>query len=93
MIEYELGQVVRSAAGRDQGNLFVIIDIEDPYVMLVDGKTRRLEQPKKKKMKHIQITHDIIEALGEKLTNGDKISNAEIRKSLKNYEQKADEPN
>lgn len=90
MINYELGQVVKSCAGRDKDKYFIVIDKDDVYVTLSDGQSRRLEQPKKKKQKHVQITHDRIETLADKLTHGDKISNADIRRSLKNYEQKAD---
>ena len=46
--------------------------------------------PKKKKKKHVQITHDRIDMLADKLIHGDKISNADVRRSLKNYEQKTD---
>ncbi len=90
MIDYELGQVVKSSAGRDKGNYFVVIDMEEEYLILSDGRTRRLEQPKKKKKKHVQITHDRIDMLADKLIHGDKISNADVRRSLKNYEQKTD---
>ena len=36
------GQVVRSKKGRDEGKVFVIIDIIDKdYLYLVDGKLRK----------------------------------------------------
>ena len=52
--ELSIGQVVRSRAGRDKGGIFLIYEILDSeYVLLVDGKIRRLDRPKKKKIKHL----------------------------------------
>lgn len=78
-----LGQVVYSKAGRDEGRIFVITEIiDDKYVFVSDGDLRRVENPKKKKLKHLEISSDNIEAISLKLTSSMKITNAEIRKSL-----------
>lgn len=82
MKDIQIGQLVKSKAGRDKGRLFVIIEIEEEYVYLVDGSLRKLEKPKKKKIKHIQPTHLIVESLKEKILNDQKILNAEIRKII-----------
>lgn len=55
MDRYETGMLVRSKAGHDAGMVYVIIDTDDSYVYLVDGKIRTLAHPKKKKKKHVQI--------------------------------------
>lgn len=78
----ERGQIVKSKAGRDLGKLFVIIDIKDEYLYLVDGTTRRLDNPKKKKRKHVQPVNHIIDEIKSKLTQGEQLNNAEIRKQL-----------
>ncbi len=85
MIDYEKGQIVKSLAGRESGKYFLVVDYNEDYLWLVDGETRRLEAPKKKKKKHVQITHEVIEDIAEKLIQEEKISNAEIRKSLKQF--------
>jgi ribosomal protein L14E/L6E/L27E len=85
MIEYTTGQVVFSKSGRDQGKPFIVITVEGEYVYLVDGKLRRLEKPKKKKIKHVQMTYDVIEYVNKKLGEGSKLSNADIRKVLEPY--------
>lgn len=78
-----LGQVVYSKAGRDEGRIFVVTGIiDDNYLFVCDGDLRRLENPKKKKVKHLNITTVNIESLTQKLNSGIKITNAEIRKSL-----------
>ncbi|MCR4436239.1 MAG: KOW domain-containing RNA-binding protein [Clostridiales bacterium] len=82
-MEVTLGQVVYSKAGRDAGRKFVVIEIVDAfYVLLSDGDLRRIEKPKKKKIKHLKLTGEINEYLSEKLKNKQKITNSEIRKAL-----------
>ena len=80
------GQIVYSKAGRDKGLVFVVLDVLDNrYVVIADGKLRKIESPKKKKIKHIIMTdiisHDIIDKLNE-----NKISNSYIRNVLKEVE-------
>ena len=48
------GEIVRSRAGRDRGRAFVVTKLLDAdYVLLVDGRLRTLECPKKKKRRHL----------------------------------------
>ncbi len=78
-----LGQVVYSKAGRDEGRIFIICGIiDDKFVLVSDGDLRRVENPKKKKIRHLAITNINIEYLSQKLNAGIKVTNAEIRKSL-----------
>lgn len=85
MLGYEKGQIVKSMAGRDKGQFFIVMDIEEDYLLLVDGKNRRIENPKKKKMKHIQITSQVVQEMADKLNTGDKVTNAEFRSCLKAF--------
>ena len=39
------GQIVRSLAGHDKGALFCVLDTDGGYLLLCDGKRRRLEGP------------------------------------------------
>jgi ribosomal protein L14E/L6E/L27E len=57
MNELKPGQLVISKAGRDKGKWYVVYKVEGPWVYIVDGKTRRLEKPKKKNLRHLQPTH------------------------------------
>ena len=51
----ETGQVVLSTCGRDVGKLQMVLEIlDDSYVLVVDGKQRKIEKPKKKNIKHLQ---------------------------------------
>ena len=56
------GQVVRSKKGRDEGKVYLIIDIiDDDFLLLVDGKLRKLDRPKKKKVKHLYIYNSFVD--------------------------------
>lgn len=89
MNDYQVGQIVKSRAGRDKSNLFVIIDKNNEYVYLVDGKIRKMDHPKKKKVKHIEATNYIDTNIVNKINSDQKIVNADIRKALQLYEAEA----
>ena len=83
-----LGQVVVSKAGRDTGRKFIVVNIiDDKYVEISDRSLRKLEKPKKKKLKHLIVTNEMVEPLAEKLRNNMKITNAEIRRALKSLDE------
>lgn len=52
---FEIGMLARSKAGHDKGHIYVIYKIDEAYVYLIDGRIRRMDNPKKKKKKHVQI--------------------------------------
>lgn len=82
-MNYTVGQVVYSKAGRDAGKKFIIVNIPDEYyVFISDGDLRKIEKPKRKKIKHLLITEEIIKPLKEKIINNSIITNSEVRKAL-----------
>jgi large subunit ribosomal protein L14e len=86
-LDITLGQVVYSRVGRDAGRKFIIFDIiDESYVLLADGDLRRIDKPKKKKLKHLEVTSNVIVALSEKIKNKLKVTNSDIRKALAEYE-------
>lgn len=63
-----VGSLVVSMAGHDAGLLFIVVAGIDPdYVLIADGKTRKLAAPKKKKMQHLSILTSLSESEVEKL--------------------------
>ena len=85
MEEFILADVVISTAGRDRGKLFYIIEAEEDYLMLVNGKDRSLENPKKKKRKHVIKVLRSETRVAEKLRAGDKVLNSELRRDLAEF--------
>ena len=77
-----VSDVVVSVAGRDQGELFYVIDADPVYLILANGKDRILDKPKRKKRKHIQKVLRSETRVAEKLRNGDKVLNSELRRDL-----------
>ena len=80
--------VVRSCAGRDSGQLFFVVELDESYVYLADGKGRRLESPKRKKRRHVRKLPLYVSRVAEKIRNGDKVLNSELRRELAIYGQK-----
>jgi large subunit ribosomal protein L14e len=65
-----------------------VIDADEQYVYLADGKSRRLEKPKRKKRKHIEQIPRTESRIAEKIRNGEKVLNSELRKELASFGQK-----
>ena len=80
--DIQISDVVISTTGRDQGELFYVIDTELPYLLLANGKDRTLDKPKRKKCKHVQKVLRSETRVAEKLIAGDKVINSELRRDL-----------
>lgn len=77
----EVGDIVRSTAGHDRDQLFVVIRVENGYVHIVNGKTKKLCNPKRKKWKHLEtITAKNCEIVDMMKT--DKLTDKQIRKII-----------
>ena len=74
--------IIISLAGRDKDQLFFVLDTDETYVYLADGKGRRLESPKRKKRRHVRKLPLYPSRVAEKLRNGDKVLNSELRREL-----------
>jgi len=78
-----VGQLVEASSGRDQGKIFFIVRIIDEnYVHIVDGKTRKLDKPKMKKIKHLNIRNFVDENIKERLLDGNELTDSFIRAEL-----------
>ena len=80
--EAELSDLVMSTAGRDQGSLFYCIGSDERYVMLVNGKDRTMDKPKRKSRRHIRKVLRSETRVAAKLRAGDKVLNGELRRDL-----------
>ncbi len=80
--DIQIADVVASAAGKDQGKLFYVIGTEGVYLLLSNGKDRTLDQPKRKKLKHVNKVLRAETRVAAKIRSGDKVLNSELRKDL-----------
>jgi ribosomal protein L14E/L6E/L27E len=85
----ELGSVVVSRAGRDEGRLFLVVaEVDDDFVMVANGALRRMDRQKKKRRKHLKPTGVVVEALRERLSQGKPVEDHELRAWLSEEEEK-----
>ena len=80
--DIQISDVVISAAGRDQGEWFYVIGKEGELLLLANGKNRTLENPKRKKQKHVEKVLRSETRVAAKLLSGDKVLNGELRRDL-----------
>lgn len=73
------GMLVYSRAGRDKGKPFIVLKTENDFVYLSDGKVRHVENPKKKKIKHIMRTNTIFDL------DFDNVSDSDVKKAILDY--------
>ena len=73
------GSLVYSIAGRDKGNIFLVLYVEGDFVYLADGDMRRVAKPKKKKIKHVNKINRALEL------DFDNLSDRSLRKALSDY--------
>lgn len=56
-MEFYVGQIVRAKAGRDKDSFFIITELDGAYALIADGKSRKVEHPKRKKLIHLAPTN------------------------------------
>ena len=84
----KVGDIVISISGHDMGEWYIVKEIKDNFVYLIDGNLKPIEKPKKKKIKHIIKANYFAEGIAQKLLNGKYIQNAEVRKAIKFFKNK-----
>ena len=79
----EVGRVVFSKAGRDAGHYFVVVAVLDKdHVAIANGCQRKVDNPKKKKIKHLVAKPEILEEIREKIFAKKRIFDSEVRNKL-----------
>ena len=82
-----VGRVVKSKSGHDKGKFFCIVAVlDDKHVVIADGSQKRLLQsPKKKNLRHLEITSTVFDGLVRLLTSEPVSGNLELRGWLKKF--------
>lgn len=85
------GELVTSTAGRDAGRRYIVVKrLEDGFVAVADGESRRIRSPKRKNVKHLR-THSLIdEELGEALAREERVADQRLRESLERLSEALD---
>ena len=81
-----VGSVVYSRAGPAEGRFYVVYkNIDDGNVTIIDGDVRKVAKPKKKKLKHLKNTGEVLEPIAEKIRGGEKLYDRTVCEALKKY--------
>jgi len=88
---FNVGDIVLSKMGRDSGRYYIVMDAEENYVYICDGDHHKVDKPKKKKLKHIKATGAASEYVADKLTEGAKVTNTELRRAVLEFEEANDQ--
>ena len=84
-MEITRAHLVEATAGRERGKLFYVLETDGDYLLLADGKSRKVEAPKRKKRKHVRFVADTGDRVAGKIRENEKITNSELRKSIASY--------
>lgn len=79
----KVGELVSSSQGHDEGRKYLVVNIEGDFAYCVDGKYRPLNNPKKKRIKHLSSCFKNFEKFEDKL-NTNKLYDFEISTFIKN---------
>lgn len=79
MAEAKAGSAVYPIAGRGKGELMIVLRTDAGYAYLADGKRIRVENPKKKKIKHLNVTNFVSEVVAQQESAAE---NHTVRKEL-----------
>ena len=78
----EVGRLAISKAGRDKDRPMMIVEVlDDQYVHVADGRLRKLEHPKRKKLMHLRLTPVSVDSAAALLAAG-QFKNSDIRKTI-----------
>jgi len=79
------GQLVMSRAGRDLGQIFVVLAVEDGhFARVADGRARPVTRPKRKNMRHLQA-HGPVDASLVTLIRQGAPSDREVREAIATF--------
>ena len=79
------GRVVLSTQGRDEGRYFIVLEvIDENFVLMADGLTRKIDHPKKKKIKHLRPKPILVNVDGSTLPNKH-LQDSDLRRYLREH--------
>jgi large subunit ribosomal protein L14e len=77
------GQLVLSRAGRDRGQLFIVVAVEDGhFARVADGRLRPADRPKRKNVRHLQPQGAIDAGLAARAAHGEAPTDLELREAI-----------
>lgn len=87
-VKIQPGEIVYANAGRDKGKYYIVLSLEDEFLYLCNGKSRKLENLKRKKAKHVCLTGVKACSVAERLASGQQITDKQIREAISEVKKK-----
>ena len=89
---FSTGDLVVSTAGRDKGEIYLLIKVEGDKVYCVNGRSRKINNPKNKRTKHLKkVSTAILMELAERIQKGECVGNEKLFREIKAQTQKKQE--
>lgn len=88
----ESGDLVLSLMGRDKGYCFLVLNVENDFANIVDGKVHKIQKPKRKNVKHIKtILTAKYKSYADKIKLGLAVGNKRLYQLIKAEQEKLQE--
>lgn len=78
-MEMKKGHIVRSCAGHDKDAFYVVLGVQGKFAFIANGKDRKVEKPKRKSLKHLKMSHTVVEL--------DNLTNRKLRNVLSGFQE------
>lgn len=84
---YDIMRIVlaKSLAGHDKNYIYVVYEESDQEVMLVNGKTKPIDKPKRKNKKHVQLIKKLPADIQAKADGVNSLSDDIVRDIVDGY--------
>lgn len=83
VVNISMGQLVTSIAGRDEMQVYLVVGMTNNQVLLLaNGRERKMANPKRKNIRHVNVLKSIAIGAAEKLQSGIKVTDEEIRQAI-----------
>ncbi len=77
--------MAKSLAGHDKNHIYIVFKEENNLLYLVNGKTKLLDKPKRKKKMHVQIIKHFPEEIQTKVEHINKLDDDTVREIVDAY--------
>ncbi len=75
--------VVKNLAGRDRGEWFAVLSLQDGFALIANGSSRPLARPKRKKLRHLLASSTL-------LSKEDLATDRKLRRAIREFEARHD---
>ena len=81
--KFSVGNVVKSVAGRDKGRSYLVVGVDENKLLVVDGRARKVNNPKRKNEKHLSMVSIASVDLAIRIQNGESVGNKKVYRVIK----------